>query len=100
MTLRRPSLTDVTTVLLLLWRLVLMTPVSRQNKSMLCVSVCVCSRGVLLQRLPDADVAAAADGHPGLRRHALLLLGGEDAELLHRSAGTLAIGVAPQLMRF
>lgn len=57
---------------------------------MSCVSVCVCSRGVLLQRLPDADVAAAADGHPGLRRDALLLHSGEDAELLHRPAGTLA----------
>lgn len=56
---------------------------------MSCVSVCVCSRGVLLQRLPDADVAAAADGRPGLRRDALLLHGGEDAELLHRFAGTL-----------
>lgn len=57
----------------------------RQNKSP-AVSVCVCSRGVLLQRLPGADVAAAADGHPGLQRDALLLHGGEDAELLHRSA--------------
>ena len=55
------------------------------------MSVCVCSRGVLLQRLPDADVAAAADGRPGLQRDALLLHGGADAELLHRSARTLAI---------
>lgn len=55
------------------------------------MSVCVCSRGVLLQRLPDADVAAAADGHPGLQRDALLLHGGEDADLLHRSARALAI---------
>lgn len=64
---------------------------------MSCVSVCVCSRGVLLQRLPDADVAAAADGHPGLRRDALLLHGGEDAELLHRFAGTLKRPPPPSL---
>lgn len=53
------------------------------------LSVCFCSCGVLLQRSPYADVAAAADGHPGLLWNTLLLHGGEDAELLCRSAGTL-----------
>lgn len=47
------------------------------------------SGGVLLQRLLPADVAAPADGPPGLHRNTLLLRGGEDAELLRRSAGIL-----------
>lgn len=53
------------------------------------LSVCFCSSGVLLQRLPGADVAAAADGHPGLRWDAVLLRGGEDAECLGRFSGIL-----------
>lgn len=53
------------------------------------LSVCFRSCGVLLQRPPPADVAAAADGHPGLLWNTLLLHGGEDAELLRRSAGAL-----------
>uniref|UniRef100_A0A4W6BXN0 Major facilitator superfamily domain containing 11 n=1 Tax=Lates calcarifer TaxID=8187 RepID=A0A4W6BXN0_LATCA len=51
--------------------------------------VCFCSCGVLLQRLRPVDVAAPADDHPGLHRDALLLRGGEDAELLCRLAGIL-----------
>lgn len=53
------------------------------------LSVYFCSGGLLLQRKPPADLAAAADGHLGLHWDALLLRGGEDAELLSRFTGTL-----------
>lgn len=53
------------------------------------LSVCFCSSGVLLQRIPAVDVAAPPDGHPGLHWNALLLCGGEDATLLSRIAGIL-----------
>lgn len=53
------------------------------------LSVCFRRRGVLLQRLPHADVAAPPDGHSGLRWNSLLLHGGEDAELLYGCAGIL-----------
>lgn len=53
------------------------------------MSVCFCSSGVLLQRLSHAEVAAAADGHPGLCWNTLLLRGGEDTEHLNRVSGII-----------
>lgn len=61
----------------------------QQNKTHNALLVYFCSCGVLLQRLPPVDVAAPADGHPGLRWNTLLLHGGEDAQLQCRCAGTL-----------
>lgn len=52
-------------------------------------SVCVRSGGLLLRRVPAAQVAAAGDGRAGLRRDAVLLRGGADAERLRRLAGGL-----------
>lgn len=62
----------------------------KQHFNSLClVSVCVCSRGLLLQRLPPADVAAPGHGRAGLHWNALFLRGREDAELLRRFTGIL-----------
>lgn len=52
-------------------------------------TVCFCSGGLFLQWVRAADVAAAADGGPGLHWNTVLLRGGEDAELLSGYAGVL-----------
>lgn len=50
------------------------------SKKRLVLSVCFCSRGLLLQRLYSVDLAAPRDGHHGLHRDTVFLHGGEDAE--------------------